>query len=181
MVNCDFLGGMPLSEALYIIMVEEPEAVVHLGSMSGYLAINPAEDVLREVNHLSGRVLREFEQVKRDTYQMVVDAVNRSTRQNRDQKLFNDNTKRILIKMATAENKLRSFVPIGCRQVRACYRLINGGIVVVVDGDETGEYWTQDETEHNTKGERMLYMRQEDEPAKTSLHSRDRKPAAGGS
>lgn len=154
MVDCDLLSGMPLEAALFIIATEEPEAVVHLGSKTGYIDVESAKDMRGKISTLSWKLVGQYESDRTAALGILMDQY----------VLFGEKGfetvkyKRAMKTFMTAERKLRSFVPIGDRQLKKCYRLISGGIAIILQGDESGEYWTLEdyEKEHHSKHEGVL-------------------------
>lgn len=173
MVACDLLEGMPLLDALQIIQIEEPEVIVSVGSLSGFAAIEPIGELVRNINRISGERLTDLQMRKKEAFDQIICIVNRE--HSWKHTISNE---RIILAMVTAENKLRSFIPYASRIVRRCYRQMSGGLAVIVDGDEVGAYWYQKEYEKHHPGNRtaagVFLLQQDQEPAKASLHSRDR-------
>lgn len=157
MVDCDLLPGMPLEAALFIIATEEPDAVIHLGSKTGYIDVEIAKDVRRKIDDLSWSLVRRYEVDRARSLGVLMDQYILYGEKGFDTIKY----KKAMKTFMTAEKKLRSFVPLGSRQLKKCYRLISGGIAIILQGEENGDYWTLEdyEKEHHSENAGVLPMR----------------------
>lgn len=137
-----------LAELVTKLLNEHPEDDIYLGSKSGFFFVGKPQELLSQMQDLSFKFQDYFTDCYNEADRMIIKLLNECPAD--DKKLYRS-WKWVLAKnLETScryEDILERFKHLANRQVRDFrYRQDRKeGRIIVVEGDETGRFWTKDE------------------------------------
>ena len=120
--------------------------VVYIGSQSSFFFIGPKADIRKSIKEVDDHFFGMIEKSARQAYGRY----EKNAQLGRKREARSD-----LEEYKKAWDRMQSYKPMMDRNVKATYkRITDAGQVIIVEGEECGNYWTREEAK---EGETCMY------------------------
>ena len=142
----------------------DDDEIIHIGSASGFVYIGTKQQYEQMIDSISDRCHKFFKDAKKrytrkiKNYSEKLKSIDKeSETYEKESRMITECIQRYKRYLKQVCGVLERFKPMRERSVKEIYKRISkDGIVITMEGDETGKYWSKDEWDRDQNGGELV-------------------------